>query len=439
MSLKRFFSNIIFRDKTFWIITGVALSLRLIYWLIISTQSPIESLLSGPPDTVLYINIANGFSNFTIANEHYLYMTGFGYSAFLAALLLVSFKSYYFALTIQIIISALTAGLIYKIGETLTGNRTVGIVAGLINATSLTALGLSVMFLSESLFVFILCICILLFLKQIENPNLKRALILGALLALATFTRSVAQFLPLLFLIITLLIPQSSLKIAKRKIIIFTSVSVALTALLVGSWIIRNYKVHGTAVVAGTGLAAAGVYLGAKTIADKTPGLDFYAVRKNFEKELEEQNPDGITNKAENQYYLKVLKDLIANHPRKLFKAYTELVIENTLAADGMTEYLLRKNYDEIRELVRQPEKLYINYIPVIATIAGLIILFVSGRKPESIILAGIYAYFILTSGFTFWQGSRVCYPAQISWSILFGVTAVHCKEWITTRISRKS
>ncbi len=421
-------------DWLVWILLAVSLATRFLYWWLIANHSPMDALLANPPDTRLYIGLANDLYNLRIVDENALYMTGFGYSAFITALLFVSGKSFYFVLSCQILLSAVSSVLLYAIGTSLTGKRAIGFVAGLIHAISITAIALSVSFLSETLFFFLLCLSVLVFIRIVRNPDGLDYIVLGLLLAYAVFTRSVAQFLPPLFLLVGLLatgsMPQGKRLLALKRI----AGGVALSLILVATWAFRNYLVHETFVVAGTGPGAAVMYLGARVEADRSDGLNVFDFRNRYDKELGALNNGSATYKDKYDWYRSKLVQLFSDDPKSFVKTYLGIVKENILDFEHITELRLPGYEADVRKYMRIPQKDGLQYLMFLGAFAGLVILIVRRNMLAGLLLSGMYLYFAGISGFTFWQGSRILYPGQVSLAIFFGVGISAPFEWMYRR-----
>ena len=70
-------------------------------------------------------------------------------------------------------------------------------------------------------------------------------------------------------------------------------------------------------------------------------------------------------------------------------------------------------------------------------TLAGLLILFYRGKVAVAVLLAAVYAYFALLSGFTFWQGSRIFYPAQAAGVFLVSAAVYYPSLYLYGRLRR--
>lgn len=143
----------------------------------------------------------------------------------------------WFIIIFQNIIALISISLIYKISKLLFNKRFIALLSALIYAVEPAVIYWNNQLLSETLFVFFLLLSVYLFVKYIflaKRYLLSTGLILGGLLALASYTRTVAQFIIPIFIIFSL----SFKNINQRIALIF--LMVASFFVLSGPWLIRN-------------------------------------------------------------------------------------------------------------------------------------------------------------------------------------------------------
>jgi Dolichyl-phosphate-mannose-protein mannosyltransferase len=421
-------------DRLAWLILAISLTLRYSYWWIIASHSPLETLLTVPPDSLLYTQLAQDFYHLTITSESNLYMAGFGYSSFLGALLALSGKSYFLPLFCQIALSGLTSVLLYTIGVSLTGKKVLGLIAALIHALSITAIVLSVSFLSETLFFFLLCLIVILFIRIVRNPGGLDFLALGLLLAYAVFTRSVAQFLPPVFLILGYLVTRSLPARQKVNALKRIAASVAISLILIATWGLRNYAVHDTFVIAGTGAGAAATYLAPRVEAEKSDSLSIFYYRSKFARELRETNNSNLTYREINDLYTAKFMELLRRDPLSFIKTYLGIVKENVLAVDQIAQLRMPGYESEIVRIVETPSEYGFNIAMIALAALGLVILFSKRMMLSALMLSALYLYFAGLSGFTFWQGSRILFPGMLSMALLVAAGLYYPTEWLKNR-----
>lgn len=121
-----------------------------------------------------------------------------GYPAFVAFFYGIT-RSLFAVSAIQMLLSAFSVVLLYAIAKRFFSERASRIAAGLfaIEPSSVFYAGI---ILSDTVFVFLLLGVIRIFLSHKDNPAYGKMLCAGIMLGAATLTRSIAQFLPLLFI-----------------------------------------------------------------------------------------------------------------------------------------------------------------------------------------------------------------------------------------------
>jgi hypothetical protein len=149
----------------------------------------------------------------------------------------------------QILVGSLGAVLQAHFALLLTGDRRISLMAGLLAALSMIGMAFSSFLLSETVFVVLVQIALIFLCKGLANDSAKLLLVSGLVLALAALTRSVAQFLPLLFLPLIIGWPKWSTREVesghKRRLLRSTLFLVIPVALIVG-WTARNSAVYET-------------------------------------------------------------------------------------------------------------------------------------------------------------------------------------------------
>ncbi len=397
-------------------------------------QTSTEYIASHPSDSPEYIQLAEDFTRLDITHEHILYMVGFGYALFLAGAFLLSGHSLLFALIVQIILSSITTALIYKIGLVLFRRPPVAVIAALLNAVSLTGITLSISFLSDTLFFFLLTLAVYLYLHGLARPHLTRLLFLAITIALAAFTRAVGQFLPVVLFFATLLIPSRFFAESKVRGVTYIGITMALALMLISVWALRNYAVHDTFSVAGTGIEATGKYLGARVAANQSDSLTTGEYQDIFARELTGNGRPAPDPRQRRDWYLAKLTELFRADPMLFVKTYISIIGYNILAYDDNYHFRFpdyRRWFSKIISLLRQYG---VNVIVLLLTMCGAAILVYRKDYFAVIPLIILYLYFAFLSGFTFWQGSRIFYPAHLA-GCFFGATTL---DALWNRIARR-
>jgi 4-amino-4-deoxy-L-arabinose transferase-like glycosyltransferase len=156
-----------------------------------------------------------------------------GWPGFLAGLFLLTGPSYAAIEALNLILWALTGGLVCVLGRRL-GGRTVGLVAGILVAIAPTITIYAMRAPSEALFIPLLLIVCLLLTGRRETPSLRRAAIAGVLLGVAIMVRSTAELLPLL-LPIWLLLRRPRRESWRAALVLAVA-----SGLVLVPWVVRN-------------------------------------------------------------------------------------------------------------------------------------------------------------------------------------------------------
>jgi hypothetical protein len=134
---------------------------------------------------------------------------------------------------------------------------------------------------------------------------------------------------------------------------------------------------------------------------------------------------ESLTIKEKHDWYVNKVKTLFTENPAVFILAYLSAVFENQVAYDDNCTLRVPKYAPTLMTISRFVQKTGYDIIILILFIAGLILMIRRGQYFPAVLLGLIYLYFIALSGFTLWQGSRIMYPAQVSW--LFPVSiAIH-------------
>jgi 4-amino-4-deoxy-L-arabinose transferase-like glycosyltransferase len=154
---------------------------------------------------------------------------------------------------VQSLLSAATCYLAYRLGQTLTEDPRVGLVAAGALAISPAFILESAQIATETLYIFFIALALTIYL---ERHSTRSTALVGLLLGLATLTRAAALLFPLGLLLHLLMTdgPRRGLRRAVPLLLVYT--------LTVGSWTVYNLARWDRFVIAGEGFAAF-LYLGA--------------------------------------------------------------------------------------------------------------------------------------------------------------------------------
>jgi 4-amino-4-deoxy-L-arabinose transferase-like glycosyltransferase len=154
-------------------------------------------------DGVLYDSIAMSLINgkgYTIDSQHPTSQVAPFYPFFLAVIYTIFGYNLKAALILQAIIGIITCLLIYKLAMEIFKDRNVAIISGIISSLYYYFIREGERLWTETLFMFILVLVILYYVKMITYLNPLYASITGLLSAALTLTRPIALFLPFILM-----------------------------------------------------------------------------------------------------------------------------------------------------------------------------------------------------------------------------------------------
>ncbi len=157
-----------------------------------------------------------------------------GWPAFLGGIFVLTGPSFAVVKAVNLVLWALTTGLVYALGRRL-GGRSVGLVAGALIAVAPTVTVFAMRGSSEALFIpLLLGACLLVETDEGGLPSLGRAALAGALLGLAILVRSTAILVP--FLIALWLLRRRPARESWRP----AAAAAAVAVLVLVPWMVRN-------------------------------------------------------------------------------------------------------------------------------------------------------------------------------------------------------
>ncbi|MFH1700162.1 MAG: glycosyltransferase family 39 protein [Candidatus Zixiibacteriota bacterium] len=399
-----------------------AIVVRLIYLALMLGQVEYPHLLEIAPDTVRYVNIAEGILGINTPDEDAVLIFGPGYGFFLSLVFFLFGKGALAVLLIQIILSSLSCLLIYKLGKELTDSKAVGLIAGYLLALSFTSISLANIILSDTLFFFLFLLGNLLFITGLKQNSFRHFIYSGVIIGLSVYIRSIGQMWPLAMLLLILIYPvkNKSLSWWKSRFVRLKRAWVApvIALLLVSIWIGRNYAKHDYSIMAMAGPhGISKVTSLAESRIEKKSKSDI--VTGWVEQYKNKRSIDSLTYIDYARMYNDRAYSSLLNNPGPMIIAYKDMLWDNIIAANELYRSQLPQMKDKILSRMEQYREERIPQICFWLGIAGLAGLFACKKYTAGIYLTIIHLYFICMCGFAQWQGSRVYFPNQIAWTIL--------------------
>ncbi|MCG3137069.1 MAG: hypothetical protein HJJLKODD_00911 [Phycisphaerae bacterium] len=437
--------------RGFWWVVGSALVLRLIWLVLLYSAHTDQQIGALADDSIRYRATAHYLLDWPITDlfhastggetyrtgEGSFVWNGPGYGAVIAAGYLLFGPVHYPILLLQIVAGAFGCGLVYLITARLLQSTRTAFIAGLLSAVSLTSIAVNNALLTDSLYYTLHLAGLWTFLRALQNNRWTTFILAGLLAALAIYIRPMGQAWPIMLLLFALLVPRRFLAAGRGPILIKTVIACSLAALAVGAVVWRNYTVHGVPFYT-TGGPMAGRYY---WVARMQATLDPHWNRKEVQLLMEQWNLDhyGPQGAALAQYYrddVASIKNALREHPLPMLKAFIKSAYENAIAGDELHRNQLPQFtafWKTLHPLL--DERIGQLLLSIALAGVGWLIIRPATRTAGWLLLLNS-GYFIGLSGLEYWQGSRICMPAQLGWIIPLAAGLAFISQWLITRIA---
>lgn len=233
--------------KEYIIIFCLALFLRVLLALILFYSFGEEGFITKDARGQ-YLPLAENFAlgkGFTLDGVTAYAYKAPGYPLFLAFFYKI-FGVFWPAIIVQIILSSFLAVLIFKISELIGLDKKIPWIAAILTATAPHLIYYGNLYVTESLFAFLLLLGILFFLKFLKQPTLKYAFLAGFLFGLDTLVKVSTQYLVILCLLFVILFILYSHPEIRGKFILFSAIFFLVFIAVIAPLAFRNYKYFGT-------------------------------------------------------------------------------------------------------------------------------------------------------------------------------------------------
>jgi len=322
----------------------------------------------------------------------------------------------------QTILGSISCVIIYKIAELLSFGRTVAFIAGMIPVISITSISLASSILTETLFFFLLVLSLYLIIRAAISGRWSIAVAAGICGGLMIMVRSAAMFIPIIYFIITFLIPVKAKAGDRKRTLIRSGVIFLIMILMPLMWSAKNKVSHDIFTLSGTGIGAAKVYLTAKVLfaVSEQPPWEFFEYRDSLMNASVTDYNAGNFKKVQTDAYDFVMATF-KKYPVLYFQKFLGNVWENMTAVSGLQNNQL-PILDDYKSYFYPLKWGYQSPVMLLLSLIGLVII-VRRNIRTALILFLILIYFGFLSGVTFWQGSRIFYPAQAVQTICAAVT----------------
>jgi len=407
---------IVYQIVSLWLF---ALALRVGHLLVSLSQIGLQRLSTLAPDTGAYRLVAEYFLSGGVAGEQTIFQVGPGYGLILATFEWLFGPDPLPALVFSVFMGSLGPILVYLLAYCLIRSRTVALIAGIFVALSTTSISLSCMVLSDQPFFTIHAAALICFVLGFRTGKTSWFVAAGTMAGLATLVRGTGQFWWLAFALVGLIVPVPERFPSRLAVVRKACVTGGVMLIMVLAWSSRNYLAHDVFVFGGNSVSAARVYCAALAVANHTEDADIHDIRERWVQEDREYFSDHDPTMAEGYYRARDhLWQTITSHPDWFLDAFLSSVKGNILTGN----YIVRSQTPEFWPQWDQLNAIHgkwFAHLLFYTSLLGLVFLVVNRQHLAWILLGLTFCYFTLITGFSFWQGSRLHYPATMAWAIL--------------------
>ncbi len=146
-----------------------------------------------------------------------------------------------------------------------------------------------------------------------------------------------------------------------------------------------------------------------------------------MQKQMEADNkarygPDGTTFAEHHRDDMAVFTAALREHPWPMAKRFVKSAMQNSTRGSELHVFQLpqfARTWDFLKPIIHEKTGVL---ILMLTLIGSALLIARPDHRAAGLILLLTYGYFCGISGFEFWQGSRVCFPAQMAWAILVAV-----------------
>ena len=368
----------------------LALILRLIgVWLIASDVGS-DALGSYLVDTKNYVEAAEAIRTDFNFQTMGVTIFGPGYPVFLALVGLLLLPHPLALSIIQALFGALAVVLMIHFALTLTNDRKISILSGLMLAIMPRAINLSSRLYSETPFVFLLLAGLILYVNGIKSQKPKYFMFSAIIITAAAFVRPVGQYMFLVLIISAIIyaIPHKakSFMSVMRQMKWPVMVSLILI-ILTGLWVIRNNSLYGFRYLGFSGPTGL-LKISALIRAD----IEGTTYEQAIEKSVAELKVSG-------------------NYDKEYYRTYADY-------ADSLFKRLLRGNpwisFAVIIKNIYRNTHIVWGWPYTLLTFLGLLVMLSHRAYRPAVVVLILYLYFAFFAGFTVCQGKRIFFPGQI-------------------------
>lgn len=390
-----------------------ALVIRLIYLFIALDCHGIDGFWAITPDTHVYWSVASEILGGDIDGQYSLFRVGPGYGFILAVIRLVFGDNPIYAILFSVLMGALAPVAVYLFSFSLFRSKKLALAAGIISALSVTSISLSSHILTDQTYFTMQCLALFVFVEGIRKNHLGWFIGSGLLIGAGALVRPSGQIWPILLLIIPLLIAvprtfKSRLHLARR-----TAVTGLIALAIMLAWMGRNYAVNGIFTFGSNGMLTVRNCMVTMIEANGDRGKAG-RIREEYVKQDGDFGPDYA-----NAYNLAKarIEKTVDEHLGKMIQYYFQIVWENVHEPNYYPTLdlpIVRQSFAPVLTVFDR-----VNRVLALITVGAIILLAARKNRSAFVMLGVTYWAFTVLLGFSYWQGSRLHYAAEMAWAVM--------------------
>ncbi len=413
----------------------VALTMRLGYLWLAVRHLTLDGFWRYAPDTNLYLYVAQHIQSHHFLGDYGLLRIGPGYALILAAIQSVFGNDPLYPILFSVLMGCLAPIFVYLLAWHLTQNRTVAFISGFFSALSLTSVALSCHILTDQPFFTFHAAALVCFVLGFRTGKVKWFAIAGLVAGYAAYIRPVGQLWPYLFFLIPLVLPRQEVFSSRTDMLRRVGVTGAVMLVMVLGWSARNYVVHDLFTFGTNGVLTVRSCLVAQVTADRTRETNIVGYRDLWEEEDGDRDLERFEGAAA-RAKVRVIEAL-KEYPGPMFRAYFRNLEDNIKASNHYAQGQVPE-LAGFMGLLNTAVKRWLGWLIAVMTLAGIGFLWRDKYHLAAALLGVAYAYFTLILGASFWQGSRLHYPAEMAWAILATYAGYRLYGILDRRVHRR-
>ncbi len=416
----------------------LALAVRLTFlWAGLASQN-LSALAMVAPDSSVYAQLTEHVRTGLPVEERLLLVATPGYPALLAGLASVFGDFLWPAVMLNILLGAMAPVAVYLIAAALIQQRTVAVLSGLWVTLSFTGLSMSTSLLTDQPFYTLHAFGLLFFLWGLRTGRTRWFVAAGVVSTVATAIRPLGQLWVWVYPMLGAGWVLADTGRRNWRVFVRSLWVPGLMLAFVLAWSMHNADRHGIFTFTTNGVRASWAYLAATAVADHTPGATFDSVRNAWSDQVHSSHDGQPLSQATVHARMKSqVMSVLSEHPGWMLDSFTGIVRQNLRASNHFAEAQVPR-WSRFWAALRNLSHDWINPLIVWLSALGWILLIRAHLWRAALVLGITYAYFSLTAGFSFWQGSRLHFPAEMAWAILVSYVLVRAGErWRGSRYVR--